>query len=190
MATSERAAPTAPRPPPALPVVEPLPLALLDDPLDYLIADHARQRAIGAVLGRFASMQQAGRREADMVVAYLRHDLVLHHADEDLDLFPALRRRAMSEDALGPVLEQLAEDHRWSEPMAERIAATLAATPGADRVRLDARARDLLATYAAAEHRHLALENGVVLGIARIRLHRSDLRMIARAMKARRGVGG
>ena len=42
--------------------------------------------------------------------------------------------------------------------------------------------------YASSEGGHLAIENGIVLAIARIRLTRGDLGAMARGMKARRGV--
>jgi hypothetical protein len=42
--------------------------------------------------------------------------------------------------------------------------------------------------YAASEYRHLSVENGIMLVIARKRLTAADIKAIARAMKARRGV--
>jgi hypothetical protein len=42
--------------------------------------------------------------------------------------------------------------------------------------------------YAASEHRHLAMENSIVMAIARIRLKSADLAAISQAMKQRRGV--
>lgn len=172
------------------PIVEPIPFALLDEPLDYIFADHFRQRSIIAALRRFVAAGKATRVEADMVVAYLERDLPLHHEDEDEDLFPAVRRRALPEDDLGGVLARLREDHRQTQPMVEMIAASLSASPARDTIRIDSSTREVMLAYAAGEHRHLAIENGIVLAIARIRLTRNDLKTISRAMKARRGVSG
>ena len=47
---------------------------------------------------------------------------------------------------------------------------------------------ELIAAYALGELRHLAIENAVVLALARIRLKRPDLKAISRSMKARRGM--
>lgn len=170
-------------------LLEPIPFALLDEPLDYIFADHFRQRTVCALLRRFAAARQARRAEADSVVALLSGELETHHLDEDEDLFPALRRRALPEDNLGTTLARLTEDHRLAEPMLETVIAALTARPADDPVRFSKAECEVMQAYAAREHRHLAIENGVVLAIARIRLTRPDLRAMSHAMKARRGVG-
>ena len=167
---------------------DPAGIALLDQPLDYLLADHLRHRAISATLRGFADHHAASRADADRVIAYLTQDLRLHHEDEDLDLYPALRRRARPADELGPVLARLTEDHRQGEPMIDTIVDALSARPAADPVRIDTGTGELIQAYTAMEHRHRAIENAVVLAIARIRLTRADLKPISRAMKARRGI--
>lgn len=173
---------------PALaPIVEPIPLSLIDAPLDYIFADHFRQRIICAALKRLAETGRARRVEADMVTGYLDRDLALHHEDEDVDLFPALRRRALAEDNLGPVLARLSEDHRQSEVMVSAILDALAARLAQDPVKLDSGARRVMQAYAASEHRHLAMENGIVMAIARIRLKPADLKAISHGMRQRRG---
>jgi hemerythrin-like domain-containing protein len=161
--------------------------ALIDDPLEYILADHLRQRSLCAVLKRFAEAGFAARGEADAVIGFLERDLPLHLEDEDTDLFPLLRKRAMPEDDLGVALARLSDDHRRGERMAGDIVAALAARPGERRQRLDSQACDLMRAYAASEHRHLAIENAVLLTLARIRLTRGDLKAMARSMKARRG---
>lgn len=187
MATHEHT--TAPDPPPeSAAIVEALPFSLIDTPLDYILADHFRKRSICVALRRFAEDGRASRSEADMVTAFLDRELLLHHEDEDHDLFPAVRRRALPEDELGAVLARLSEDHRLSDGMVRTIVGALSATPGAAAVKFDRPAREVMQAYAASEHRHLAMENGIVMAIARIRLKPSDLRAISQAMKQRRGV--
>ena len=46
----------------------------------------------------------------------------------------------------------------------------------------------LIQGYVVSENRHLAVENGVLLAIARIRLTPIDRKTISRGMKVRRGV--
>ena len=169
------------------PLVEAMPLALLDEPLEYIFADHFRHRAICAALRRFASERRASRAEADQAVAFLTQDLILHRQDEDEDLFPAVRRRALPEDDLGAILARLDDDHRRAEHAAEAIVAALAARPADDPLRINVGTAELLNAYAAAENRHLAIENGVILAIARLRLNRRDVAAISRNMKQRRG---
>jgi hypothetical protein len=168
----------------------PPPFALLDEPLAYLLAEHLRQRAICAVLRRFATARVASRAEADRVTAFLTGDLRLHHEDEDLDLYPALHRRALPADGLGITLARLGEEHRQGAAMADTIVEALAARPADDTVHIDTASSEVMQAYATAEMRHLALENGVVLALARIRLTRPDLKAISRGMKQRRGVAG
>jgi len=168
----------------------PLPFGLLDAPLAYVMAAHQRQRVTCGLLRRLAALRVVGRADADMITAFLTRDLRQHHDDEELDLYPALRRRALPEDGLGITLAQLGEEHRQGMAMADSIVETLSARPAEDPVHIDLAASEMMQAYAARELRHLALENGVVLALARIRLTRADLKAISRAMKARRGIVG
>jgi hypothetical protein len=168
----------------------PPPFALLDDPLAYILAAHLRQRAVCAVLRCFATDRVAGRAQADRMTAYLTGDLRLHHEDEDLDLYPVLRRRALPADGLGVTLARLGEEHRQGAAMTDIIAEVLSARPADDMVHIDTASGEVMQAYAVSEVRHLALENGVVLALARIRLTRPDLKTITRGMKLRRGVDG
>lgn len=168
----------------------PPPLALIDQPLDFLQAEHLRHRSYCAALAALAQARQASRADADRMTAFLTADLALHYADEDEDLFPALRRRALPEDDLGAVLARLGEDHRRQYALAEEIAAALSRNPANETVRLDTSSIEAMQAYVASENRHLAIENAVVLTIAAVRLNRNDLRAISRAMKARRGIAG
>lgn len=177
------------RPDPARhPIVEAIPFSLIDKPLDYILADHSRKRSVCGALRRFAQAGEVARIEADMVIAFLDQDLPLHHDDEDLDLFPAVRRRALPDDDLGSALARLSEDHRLSETMVETIIANLAASRSDAPVKLVRQVRELMLAYAATEHRHLAIENGIVMAIARIRLKPADIKAISQSMKLRRGV--
>lgn len=166
----------------------PLPLSLLDEPLDYTHAEHYRQRCIAAALRRFASEGSACRTEADMVIAYLDRDIGLHHQDEDEDLFPALRRKASPSDNLGPILARLGDDHRQAAPMLETIIAALSRKLADDPVKIRKSDRETMMAFAKAEQHHLAIESGIVLVIARKRLSKSNLAMLSQSMKARRGV--
>lgn len=174
-----------PRPPLS---VDMLPHALLDTPLEYILADHVRQRSICAALQEFADQAEAPRLEADKVCAFLGHDRLIHHADEDQDLFPILRRRMRPEDNLGPVLDRLSDDHRRSDLIAADIVAALSVTPASDPLPIRPATARAMRRYVADEQRHLAIENGVVMVIAAIRLAPRDLRAISGKMKARRGL--
>lgn len=167
-------------------VIEPLPVSLLDEPLEYVLADHDRQRRVTAALRRFADAGHASRAEARVICGYLQHDLQLHHADEDEDLFPAVRQRAAPADEMGDVLSRLTRDHQQAAATISELLGILGA--GGDPVTFSSDARETMRTYARREHRHLAIENGIVMVIARRRLTAHDLRRISSGMKTRRGV--
>jgi len=168
--------------------LEPLPIALLDQPLDYIFADHFRQRCVIGALRRFVADGCAPRAEADQVVAHFERDIVLHHQDEESDVFPAVRRRALPSDNLGAILASLTEDHRHAGAMTETIVEALSAHIADDPVKIKRGDREVMMAYARSEQRHLAIENGIVLVIARKRLTEPDLSAMSRSMKARRGV--
>jgi hemerythrin-like domain-containing protein len=168
--------------------IGPLPAALLDTPLDFILADHFRQRSVLTVLRCIAEIGTVGRREADALLTFLTGDYCLHHQDEELDLFPALSRRALPEDALDSALARLLEDHHHAEPLVAELVASLRAGGTEDPIQLGAGARAAMREFAQGEHRHVAIENGIVLALARARLTRGDLRRISQNMKARRGV--
>ena len=168
--------------------IDTVPIALLDDPLEYILADHVRQRSVCAALHDFADQGRAGRAESGKVTAFLTQDRLIHHADEEEDLFPAVRRRSLPEDDLGALLARLCDEHRRSDAAVAGIVAALSAPPDRDPIRIGAAGGALMQTYCADERRHLAIENWVVLVIAAIRLSRGDLRAMSRTMKARRGL--
>lgn len=168
------------------PLVEPMPPSLLDEPLAYIFADHFRQRTVCSALRRFVLEGRVLREDADAVAAFLSNDVQLNHADEEKDLFPAVLRRARARDNLGGVLARLVEDHRRSGPIIESIVAAMSCG-AAEAVVIDAAARERIETYASSQSGHLALENGIVLAIARVRLTKADLDAMTRGMKARRG---
>lgn len=165
-----------------------LPPALLDAPLDYIFADHFRQRCLYGYLLGIAASRKIPRDEADAVMTFLTTDIALHHADEDEDLYPAVLRRARPEDGLEPILARLACDHLDSASAIETIAVALRRSRAAGTVRIGRHDAELLSAFARGEQRHLSIENGIVLVIARKRLSPHDLQGISRSMKARRGV--
>lgn len=181
-----KAASPKPRPPGSLP--PPLPAALLERPLDYLMAEHHRHRSYLAGLRYAATLAEIPRDQAARLHLFLASELPLHWADEEQDLFPILRRHALPEDGLAEVLARLSQDHAMSEALVRTIdhglSAVLCERP--DPIPLERRLCGLMLTYAATEARHLAVENAVVLAIAGVRLRKAELSGLSAAMKARR----
>jgi hypothetical protein len=172
----------------AILAVEPLPTALLDEPLDFVLADQLRSRCVCAMLQQFAHARLASRAEADTVVAFLARDLPLHRADKKADLFPLLCKRSRPEDDLGIPLARLTAEHRASEIQSEAIVEVLAGVPGSDPVPISTGQAEIMLAYAARELQNLAVENGILMAIARIRFTRLDIKALSAAMKNRRGI--
>lgn len=168
--------------------IEPISPDLMATPLDFFFAEHFRHRQLCALIDQLSTTIFFDPGPIAEVVDFLRFEAPTHIIDEEEDLFPLLRRRCLPEDEVEGVLGVLSAEHKADAILGravrdylERCLDTRAA-PGAS---LDGR-RDL-AAFATQERRHLALENAVVLPIARQRLTPEDLAGLARRLAARRG---
>ncbi|WP_299398847.1 hemerythrin domain-containing protein [Pelagibius sp.] len=169
------------------PRLEAMPASLLAKPLDYIFADHFRQRTLCNLLEELADATALDEALAREVVAFLVGDMAVHVLDEEDDLFPLLRRRCPPEDEIEAVLGALAREHEADERMAGNIVEGLqacVATGNAPRADPDLRAR--LTEFARRQRRHLAVENSIVLPIARQRLTELDLANLTKRMTERR----
>ena len=171
------------------PQIEPLPAELVHEPLNWLFAEHYRHRQLCRLIERVGTATVLLREEADEILTFLRREMPLHVIDEEEDLFPLLRRRCLPEDELGALLGALSADHHDDQERASALVTVLekavadGIAPGHDR-----ESRCLFTDFAMLERRHIALENAVVLPIARLRLTDADLQALSRRMAARRGV--
>ena len=165
------------------------PSSQLTEPLDYIFAEHFRQRVLCNALDEIADQERPDRQMIEAVLRFLRVDFAPHMQDEEHDLFPLLRRRAEPEDRIDDVIGQLTQEHA-----ADRLDAKLI-TEGLSKVLAGKAATGpasslgkLLHRFAENERNHLTLENAIILPLARVRLTADDLRNMAKQMAARRGV--
>lgn len=169
------------------PQIEPPALALLNDPIDFFFAEHFRQRTVCNLLEVLAKAEPLDRAMADEVLSFLKHDLPLHVQDEEEDLFALLRRRCLPEDGIEQVLATLSAEHAADRAMAETIVTGLQQVlRGRASVARRTRLRRAMRDFARNERRHLALENAVMLPLARRRLADKDLTMLTVQMWWRR----
>lgn len=168
--------------------IEPLPPVLLRKPLDYLLADHLRQRVLCQLCDDLATPGEFDRKAADMIVAFLAHEMPVHVIDEEEDLFPLLRRRAEAEDDIEPALGKLSGEHATDRDLAEDILGGLRRILERGEDALDTKIAGTLARFADSQRRHLALENATVMPLAKLRLKAKDLADLSRRMAARRGI--
>lgn len=168
--------------------IEDIPLELLDEPLNWFFAEHYRHRQLCRMIDEVAVAVVFDAERITKIIDFLRYDLPLHVIDEEEDLFPLLRRRSLPEDELDQVLGVLSAEHKADIDHARAVRSLLEASlearaaPG-----LDGAKRKALNDFAAQERHHLALENAVVLPIARLRLSEEDLAGMSRRLAARRG---
>lgn len=161
---------------------------LLAAPLDFLEAEHYRQRVVLDHLDALADGVEASAAPEIVagVLRYLREDMGLHVADEERDLFPLLRRRAGPGDDVEFILALLASEHTRDHELASAVIAALErmARTGAR----DSKLKSAGPAFAETQRRHLAWENALVIPRARHILQPADLARLGRAMAKRRGV--
>lgn len=156
---------------------------LLREPLEYIFAEHFRQRVLCGVINEMAVAEALDEEMTQIIPVFLRRDFGLHVLDEEEDLFPLLRRRAEPEDRIGDVLNDLSAEHAADKLDAVELCAVLEGSEDAPK-----QWPELFARFAANERHHLALENAIVLPLARVRLTADDLLRLGRNMATRRGV--
>ncbi len=171
------------------PQIEPLPAGLAREPLNWLFAEHYRHRQLCRLIERVGTATVLLRDEAEEILTFLRQDMALHIIDEEEDLFPLLRRRCLPEDELGPLLGALSAEHRDDMEQTRTLSALLErALIAGQPPGHDLETRRLFTDFALHERQHIALENAVILPIARLRLTPRDLHALSTRMAARRGV--
>lgn len=171
--------------------IEPASAALLSDPLDFFFAEHFRQRKLCNLIEEMALAETLDWTLTAEVLDFLRHDMALHVQDEEEDLFPLMRLRCPPEDEIERVLSALTAEHAGDRHLAELLIAGLQkALAEAQPPAAQAGLREAMIDFARNERRHLALENSVVLPLARRRLTPADLaRLSAGLLHRRRPVG-
>ncbi len=163
-----------------------IPDSLLSQPLDYLLAGHFRQRE---VLSLMVQLAEGSVPEACVaaIAGYLKTDLLLHYADEEVDLFPVLRQRCLPEDGLEAILARLHAEHIVGHSRAAALARDLSAWPAlAGRPPIGSTLAADLTSFVTLERLHLALENAILIPLARARLTPADLDRIGERMRLRR----
>jgi hemerythrin-like domain-containing protein len=175
---------------PDLIVIDPVDPKLFLEPVDFLLADHYRQRMLCRLLDALA-VEPPGldaQMRAEIARNYLRRDMPWHIADEEIQLFPRLRDRAVPTDGTSEMLALLEREHTGDQAQAndlldvlDRLAEGLAPL---DFPTFAANAR----SFAEVQRRHLAWENAMVIPLARRLLTAVDKVDLGRKMARRRAL--
>lgn len=158
-------------------------------PLDALRREHHRQLKVSVWLLRHAKEQRIKPfgDSVDEVLGFLCQDLVLHHKDEEEDLFPTLSKRCQPSDGFDAILAELNRDHATEGFLMRDIVADLHQLVKRQDLESPSRFFMSLTLFAQGLARHLSWENEVVLPLAKRRLTHIDLEALGRSMAARRG---
>jgi hemerythrin-like domain-containing protein len=166
-----------------------------DEPLEMLYACHGRIQDQIATLEKLvphlarAGCDQAAQEAARAVMRYFDSAGAHHHQDEELDLFPLLRRYAgeRGRAEVLAALENLAAEHRTMDEVWARIRARLAAVAEARSPRLDI---EQVAHFAWLYRRHIMREEALAFGFAAEVLTPAERAGLGARMAHRRGAQG
>lgn len=163
--------------------IEPLAKGLIDDPLEFIFADHHRQRQAAIILNMIAAgeFDECGVRS---LVKFMKEDFARHIADEELGFFPLLRERCLAEDKIEPLITRLVEEHKDDESGGVAIINLLKERLAGKDLNDDAKSK--IAAFAEHILQHLAVENAVLLPIARVRMDETSLKALSSIFKERR----
>ncbi len=146
------------------------------DPIDFFFAEHQRHRQFCRLLDALAVAPDFEASSLQAALDFCLQEIPRHFAEEEETLFQALRRRALPEDEVSVVLERLHDEHRADADRVRRLCQGLQTCLGSRLPPSSSRdVKQALQDQARHELNHLALENAVVLPIARLRLEPSDL---------------
>lgn len=170
------------------PAIEPTDPRLLAEPIDFLEAEHYRQRVALAHLKRVRAEKAPDRRAglARLVLDFVAKDIANHVADEEADLFPLMRARCGPADGIERILTQVSAEHARDYELASPV------TDGLERCARREEPGDgfgaAVDAFVESQRRHLAWENAFVLPLARKRLTPADRKRLGAAMATRRGL--
>jgi hemerythrin-like domain-containing protein len=161
--------------------VAPLQAALLDDPIAFLSAEHARQTVLLGHLERVARATgaRAIRGLAAMLLGWLTAELPVHIEDEERSLYP----RLVAFDTSG-VLRTLQAQHREDQRAVRAMLAGLRRAAAGEEP--DAGFAPAALAFASGHRRHLALEEAAVTPLARRVLTKDAMAALADEMARRR----
>jgi len=168
------------------------PHAGFEVPLEMLAACHHRVESQCTTLQRLVAhlathgCDDQARVAAAAVLRYFDTAAVNHHADEEIDLFPALIDAVAGSDAtcIRGLIEALKGDHRTLELQWQRLRPALLMIAAGEPQPLPA--GDVMPLVALYE-RHMEREEAELLTMAARLLSDSALDRVGRAMRERRG---
>lgn len=178
--------------------MERIPDNVLLEPIEYIFADHCRQRDMCTALQELAKQSkiyadkgvsnELGPEPAQRILDCLHHDLPLHIADEEQDLFPRLNAKAQPQDKIADILRLLSAEHERDHQLIKDVMDGLESIAASQPLDDPEGFRTAAEVFSASHLSHLHWENAVVLELARRRLDDEDKRAMSVSMAARRSI--
>lgn len=166
--------------------------ATMSQPLDHLVACHRRIEERLEGLERAARHLEDRHEEALEVIGncfrFLTSNGAWHTADEEESVFPRLVGRMTDEESR--FLRDLEREHRDVETLLEDLKNLhpLLAVRGGDQEGTARRFRQGAATLCSAYRGHIAAEDERLIPLAKRILRETELSVLSREMRARRGL--
>jgi hemerythrin-like domain-containing protein len=163
--------------------IEPPSPELLENPIEFLFVEHNRQRQAANILHLVADgeVNKAGVKK---LIDFLETDFAVHVADEELCFFPLLLEHCPPEDNIDKLIGRLADEHKKDEATVTSMTSVLNDVLAGEK--FNGKASRAIRGFAEHILQHLALENAVLLPIARARLDDKALCALSDMMKERR----
>lgn len=146
------------------------------DPIDFLLATHMAQLELCDRLEAIANslpgnIDAAACHRAAMA---LRHEVHLHHIDEEEGLFPLLRGHAADDRTIDETIRRLEAEHAADQGFSDELIELLERLARGRRPRDQEAAGYMLRGFFQSFRRHLAFENEVIFPRARVLLNEAD----------------
>jgi hemerythrin-like domain-containing protein len=159
-----------------------------EEALDFILFEHLKHREMCNALDQLADAPTFDAAEVTRLADFIRVDLTMHVFDEEEDFFPLLRQRCAPEDQIEAALERFDRDHEADRDLSAQVRiilynAVATSTPPSQMPG----AREALRAFAQGQRRHMMLENGVLIPLARRRLSKEDLAALGARLAGRRG---
>lgn len=169
--------------------IEPMPTDLLREPLVWFFAEHYRHRDVCKKLLSLSKSVNFDGAVLKEIEHFLEVDMPLHIIDEEDDLFPLLRRRCEADDQIERVLGMLSGEHASDMHDATAVGDLIKQAIDEERGLAGfSKTEAVVPAFCLSQKRHIAVENAVVLPIARLRLTEADLVNLGQRLAARRGL--
>lgn len=172
------------------------PAAGFDQPLELWLACHDRVRRMANLLERLREhllvngADESARVTSTSIRRYFDEAAPRHHEDEEVDLFPLLRKLLPAKaprktKAVVAALDRLESEHVELGRLWQTVRALLEAIESGRNVALEA---ELVQKFATGYRQHCELEDTVIADALRHCLGAQELAAVGQAMAERRGV--